>query len=120
MMITPPDVPQAVLIPNISTTWKVQPNNQLAAAYYTDEDYETTKKVKNLANTLLGLCLAIAVLAIVSRKFIGLELSALIQLGYLSLLQNKEITTYLMPETSWSAVFGYNGLHLSPFPEERF
>ena len=39
MMITPPDVPQAVLIPNISSTWKVQPTNQLAAAYYTDEDY---------------------------------------------------------------------------------
>ena len=44
----------------------------------------------------------------------------MIQLGYLSLLQNKEITTYLMPEASWSAVFGYNGLHLSPFPEEKF
>ena len=44
----------------------------------------------------------------------------MIQLGYLSLLQNKEITTYLMPEASWSAVFGYNGLYLSPFPEERF
>ena len=39
MMITPPDVPQAALVPNITMTWTVDPTNQLAAIYYTDEEY---------------------------------------------------------------------------------
>ena len=37
LMITPPDVPQAVLVPNITMTWTVDPTNQLAAIYYTQE-----------------------------------------------------------------------------------
>ena len=35
LMLTPPDVPQSVLVPNISVTWTVDPTNQLAAIYYT-------------------------------------------------------------------------------------
>ena len=94
-MVTPPNVPQAVLLPNISHTWLVDPHNQLAAIYYTPEEYEKAKKTKTMADILLGAYLAVTLLAIVSRKFIGLELATLIQLGYLSLLQNKEITSYL-------------------------
>ena len=79
-------------------TWTVDPDNQLAAIYYTDEEYENTKRIKKLADSLQAISLGIAFLAIFSRKFIGLEHIALLQLGYLSLLQNKEITTYLQPE----------------------
>ena len=38
--------------------------------------------------------LSVLFLSIFVRKFIGLELATLIQLGYLSLLMNKEITFY--------------------------
>lgn len=49
-----------------------------------------------------------------------MELACLIQLGYLSLLQNKEITTYHEPMRDWSHVFGYSGFTMSDPPKERF
>lgn len=59
-------------------------------------------------------------LTLVFRKYIGLELAALYQIGYLSLLQNSEVSTYSQPIAGWSYVFGYNRYYLSPLPKERF
>ena len=70
--MTPPDVPQAALIQNASHAWLVDPHNQLAAIYYTDEDYEKAEKMRTMADVLLGMYLAVTALALVSRKFIGL------------------------------------------------
>ena len=55
-----------------------------------------------------------------SRKFIGLALAAMIQLGYLSLLHNKEVTTYQQPMANWEYVFGYSGMYDDELPQERF
>lgn len=120
LQITPPNVPQAVLVPNITSTWVVAPTNQLAAMVYTEEDYETVAKLTPLADALLGSYLTIMILTLVFRKFIGLELATFFQLGYLSLLQNPKISTYSQPIASWSQVFGYNSYYLSPLPKERF
>jgi hypothetical protein len=65
----------------------------------------------------LGAYLALVSLSLFSRKFIGLELATLVQLGFLSIIQNKEITTYSQPMTDWSAIFGYSDLYFSPLPE---
>ena len=73
-----------------------------------------------LVNAILGFCLAVVFLSVFSRKFIGLELACLVQIGFLSLIQNKEITTYLQPESQWSFVFGFNRLHFSEVPADRF
>ena len=48
-----------------------------------------------LVNIIVFMYLSVFFLSILFRKFVGLELAALIQLGYLSLLMNKEITFYL-------------------------
>ncbi len=58
-------------------------------------------------------------LTLVFRKYIGLELAALYQIGYLSLLQNSEVSIYSQPITGWNYVFGYNGYYLSPLPKEH-
>lgn len=73
-----------------------------------------------MANAFLGCVLVLLFLCLVYRKFIGLELAALIQLGYLSLLTNKAITTYAYPIYQLQYVFGYNKLYFSPLPSERF
>lgn len=120
LQITPPNVPQAVLVPNITSSWVVAPTNQLAAMVYTQEDYDTVAKLTPLANALLGSYLSIVILTLVFRKFIGLELATFFQLGYLSLLQNPKISTYSQPIASWSQVFGYNDYYLSSLPKQRF
>lgn len=113
-------MPQAVLVPNITSSWVVAPTNQLAAMVYTQEDYDTVAKLTPLANALLGSYLSIVILSLVFRKFIGLELATFFQIGYLSLLQNAKISTYSQPIASWSQVFGYNDYFLSPLPKQRF
>ena len=45
-------------------------------------------------NAIIGFYLAIVLLTCFFRKFIGLEMATLVQLGYLSLLQNPEITVF--------------------------
>ena len=54
-------------------------------------------KLTPFANTLLGWYLALVFLTLVFRKFIGLELATLVQLGYLSLLQNAKKTPFIAP-----------------------
>ena len=44
----------------------------------------------------------------------------MIQLGYLSVLHNKEITIYLEPISNWRYVFGFNSYYFSSEPLERF
>ena len=44
----------------------------------------------------------------------------MIQLGYLSLLHNKEVTTYQQPMANWEYVFGYSGMYDEELPTERF
>ena len=46
-------------------------------------------------NIIIYIYLTVFVVSVFLRKFIGLELACLIQIGYLSLLTNKEITYYL-------------------------
>lgn len=105
---------------NVTNTWVVDPDNQLAAIYYSDEEYATGKKLEPLATALQAIFLAIVFLSIASRKFIGLELAGLFQLGFLSLLHNKEISIYLQPESTWGMIFGYNKVYFSPYPSETF
>lgn len=68
----------------------------------------------------MGMSLVLVALSIPFRKFIGLELATLIQIGYLSLLQNPAITTYQQPITQWKYTFGYNELWPSDPPGNRF
>ena len=70
-----------------------------------------------IANIIVGCYLATLFLTIAYRKLIGLELATLIQMGYLSLLMNPEITVYLQPIANWKFVFGYNEYFLSPRPD---
>lgn len=72
----------------------VSPTNQLSAVVYSEEDYKLASRLTVLANVLLGIYLSIAASTLIFRKFIGLELATLFQIGYLSLLQNTEITAY--------------------------
>lgn len=93
--ITPPNVPQASLVPEIVHSWTVLTTNQLAAVIYSPEDYATNARVRSLADGLLYSALAVVFLTMAYRKFIGLELASLIQLGYLSVLMNRRVSTYL-------------------------
>ena len=72
IQITPPNVPQAFLIEDITHTWKVEPTNQLAAVVYSKEDYNTNAKIRNFANGILYFGLTIIIITMVYRKFIGL------------------------------------------------
>jgi hypothetical protein len=89
LQVSPPDVPQAFMVPNITSLWKVQSTNQLAVLVYSYSDYQELNRIATLANLLVYAMLLIMALTLVFRKFIGLELASLIQFGYLSLLQNK-------------------------------
>ena len=62
---------------------------------YSPEDYDELKRVAVLVNIIVFVYLSMFFLSIFFRKFIGLELAALIQLSYLSLLMNQKITFYL-------------------------
>jgi hypothetical protein len=120
LKITPPNVPQAFMLGDMGNTWNVQPTNQLAAEAYSEEDYHKQAEVAVAAGVIRSAFLAMIFLTIAYRKFIGLELATLIQLGYLSLLQNREITAYAEPIAAWRYVFGYNEVYFSPWPKERF
>jgi hypothetical protein len=84
----PLDVPQAYMTSAQVSTWRVQSTNQLAVVAYTEGDYHKLQKMAMLANILLGAYLSLVCLTLIFRKFIGLELATLFQIGYLSLLQN--------------------------------
>ena len=95
LQITPPDVPEAHSTPNYTFSWTVQTTNQLAVVAYSDEDYQQLEIIAKAANIIIYIYLTVFVVSLFLRKFIGLELAFLIQIGYLSLLTNKEITYYL-------------------------
>ena len=46
---------------------------------------------------MVGSYLTVSGSTLLFRKFIGLEMAGMIQFGYLSLLQNKEVTIYQQP-----------------------
>ena len=69
-----------------------------------------------MGQVIQGLFLAVVVLACMVRKFIGLELSTFLQIGFLSIVQNPEITMYQQPMTGWNSLFGYNQMYLSEVP----
>lgn len=98
----------------MTSTWTVDPTNQLKAVVYSNDEYERSGQIQTVANLINGLFLATMFITMVYRKFIGLELATLIQMGYLSLLHNKQITLYLQPITNWRYVFGYNNHYFSP------
>ena len=85
----PPNSPYAFAIPSMSVSWKVNPNNQLSAVVYSDSEYSQGASLSILANIIIGCYLSIMFLTIAYRKWIGLELATLIQMGYLSLLMNR-------------------------------
>ena len=95
MQITPSDVPQAYATLNMTYTWRVGSTNQLAVVVYTDEEYQERDKIVTFINALVFMYLFVVLASIFLRKFIGLELACLFQMGYLSLLMNKKITLYL-------------------------
>ena len=76
------------MVNTFTSSWLVQPTNQLAANFYSPEDYETVAQLTPFANGILGLYLTVVAVTMVFRKFIGLELASLMQIGYLSILQN--------------------------------
>lgn len=86
---------------------------------YSEENYSTLDKLTTFSQGLMGSYLTLLILAVVVRKYIGLELAALFQLGYLSLLQNPQVSVYSQPILGWSFVFGYNGYYLSPLPSDN-
>ena len=118
--MVPPNIPETFATTYPNHTWTVQPTNHLAAVVYEDENYQTGKKLKILCDVIVGSYLSCMFLAMVYRKFQGLELATLIQMGYLSLLHNKEITVYSEPILNWRYVFGYNNYYFSAEPVERF
>jgi cysteine-rich repeat protein len=120
LQLTPPNVPQAFALSNMTNIWNVRPTNQLAARLYSKKDYQDQERAAIVANLVLAAFLSVMLLTIAYRKFIGLELATLIQFGYLSLLQNREITVYAEPIAAWKYVFGYNELYYSSLPAQRF
>ena len=111
--ITPPNSPQAFAIPPISSTWNVQPTNQLPAIVYSDSDYQANKITQILADIIVGCYLVVLFITMAYRKMIGLELATVIQMGYLSLLMNNEISLYHQPIADWKYVFGFNHHYFS-------
>lgn len=71
------------------------------------------KQWEMLGKVVVGAMITLVVASLVFRKFIGLELSCLVQLGYLSLLQNPDIKLPHLSITKWEYVFGYNQLYFS-------
>ena len=100
----------------LNSTWTVRPSNQLAAVVYSHDHYDSGRRLQSLAIFIQAAYLLCLILFVLFRKFIGLELATLIQMGYLSLLLNKEITVYLQPITTLQLVFGFSGLHFSHRP----
>ena len=39
LKVDPPNVPQAFAIPSMSVSWKVDPDNQLSAVVYSEDEY---------------------------------------------------------------------------------
>lgn len=72
LQITPPNSPQAVLVPKLSSNWAVSATNQLAVIAYSQEDYQVTSKIAPFANAIEGSFLALVALSMVFKKFIGL------------------------------------------------
>jgi hypothetical protein len=114
MQMNAPNSAQAFAFPNMSSSWVVQPSNNLKAVAYSDWTYSASAGLSILSNLLIGFYLSMLLLTIAYRKFIGLELATLVQLGYLSLLENREITAYQYPIVNWSYAFGYNEYWFSP------
>lgn len=112
----PPNTPQAFLVANLSSPWVVNPSNHLAAEVYSAADYKAVDALTPFAKAVLGSYLGFSLLTVSFRKYLGLELATLMQVGYLSLLQNDRMSSFLQPIASWQYVFGYNSYHLSKAP----
>ena len=111
LQFVPPDVPAAALLGNISGTWIAKSDNGLSLTYYTDEDYATIAILKQVTHVVNYGYLAVMVGASIYRKWIGLELAALIQLGYLSLIPMEKSSEFLVPVGEMRYLFGYNSYH---------
>ena len=60
----------------------------LSASYYKQEDLDQIKDMEIYVQIIVGTGMCIFIVATFFRKFIGLELAVLLQLGYISLVQN--------------------------------
>jgi cysteine-rich repeat protein len=113
LTFNPPSVPTASLLKTVSNSWVVQPTNHLSAAYYPASTYDSVKKIQPYSSTVLGLYLSLCLVTLFFRKYIGLELATLIQMGYLSLVMNQQLPPYLQSVSAWQYVFGYNYFYLN-------
>ena len=118
LTFNPPNIPQSWLVSNFSETWKVQPDNRLSASYYQQEDLDQIEELEPFVQVLVGVGMSVFFISMFLRKFIGLELAALLQLGYISLVQNKDLSSYLAWIQGWDFVFGYNRWEISTPPAE--
>jgi hypothetical protein len=116
LVFTPPNIPTASLLPAVSNSWTVAPTNHLSAAFYPASTYEQVKKMQPYSSAVLGVYLSLSLVTLFFRKFIGLELATLIQIGYLSLVMNNQLPAYLQSVTTWQYVFGYNYFYLTQQP----
>lgn len=114
LQLLPPDVPEAFSIPNITSSWYVSTDNFLSVAYYSDGDYAAMRQLETVAEGVMWGYLALLGLACLFRKFLGLELAALLQLGWLSLVWEDQMSGWLMGVRDWGYLFGYNDYHPTP------
>jgi cysteine-rich repeat protein len=113
LIFNPPSVPSASLMPTVANSWTVSPTNHLSAAFYPDSTYAQVRKIQPYSSAVLGVYLSLSMITFFFRKFIGLELATLIQIGYLSLVMNNQLPAYLQSVSAWQYVFGYNYFYLT-------
>ena len=79
-------MPAASLLGNISGTWVASSDNGNALIFYDDSEYAIIAILESLSIVTNYGYLVIMAGSCFYRKYVGLELAALIQLGYLSLI----------------------------------
>lgn len=114
LFFTPPaDNPQFASTPTSSLSFIVDPNNNLAAVYYSDDVYNSAELYEKLSTVVMYLSLMVFVMGVAIGKFIGVEMMGVVQISYIGLMIINYLHPVLAPFSKISFVNGFNNLFTS-------
>lgn len=92
----------------------IDPDNNLAAVYYSNDVYNSVDMFDKLAQVVMYSSLAVFFVGLVAGKFIGVEMMGVIQVSYIGLMIINYVNPILAPLTKIVFVNGFNSMFSSP------
>jgi hypothetical protein len=89
----------------------VNPDNNQAASFYDDSTYKTANIISTVSTAISAAALVFCVLGLISGKMIGVEMMAVIQISFFSLVSLSQLNPCFAALSSLKLVNGYNSLN---------